>query len=161
MQGCVTCLVTRLVALLKPGTASPPCKWGFLLNFKISFVSSLMFSWWNGLCKLHSPACNFELIKAGSFAILQFLWDQPRKKIVGVALPENYTCVIIDDNELDRLMVTTYVKKIPNLQISGIFNSAVEAEQFLENNAVDILLSDIDMPGLNGTDLRKKMMHIP
>src|ERR1700761_3312702 len=101
-----------------------------------------MFSWLSGLCDLHSPFFSPGLIKAGQFAILQFIGHQPGKKIAGVALPETYTCVIIDDNELDRLTVTAFVKKIPYLQISGIFESAVEAEIFLESNTIDILLSD-------------------
>jgi two-component system LytT family response regulator len=120
-----------------------------------------MFSWLSRLCNLHSLTLDFELLKVSQFAILQFIWDQPREKIVGVALPETYTCVIIDDNELDRLTVTAFAKKIPYLQISGIFDSAVEAEKFLAGNPIDIFLSDIDMPGLNGTELRKKMMNIP
>ena len=78
-----------------------------------------------------------------------------------MALPETYTCVIIDDNELDRLTVTAFVKRIPYLQLSGTFDSAIEAENFLKDNPIDILFSDIDMPDLNGTELRQRMMHIP
>lgn len=71
------------------------------------------------------------------------------------------SCMIIDDDEIDRLTVQAYVKKYPFLSISGIFMSATEALATLEQSEVDILFSDIDMPDLNGLQFRAKMMHIP
>jgi two-component system, LytTR family, response regulator len=70
-------------------------------------------------------------------------------------------CIIIDDDEIDRLTVVSYAKKFPNLNIVGIYESAAEALPLIQNEAIDVLFLDIDMPNLSGMDFRKKTMHIP
>ena len=72
-----------------------------------------------------------------------------------------YTCIIIDDDEIDRLTVVSFAKKFPILDILGVFESAEEALPFIEKQKVDILFLDIDMPGLNGIEFRKKALEIP
>ena len=73
----------------------------------------------------------------------------------------HFNCVIIDDDEIDRLTVVSYAKRIPNLTIVGIFESAVEAAATINEQPIDILFLDIDMPGENGLAFRKKMLEVP
>jgi two-component system, LytTR family, response regulator len=70
-------------------------------------------------------------------------------------------CIIIDDNELDRLMAFSFVKKYPFLNICGVFSSASEALATIENKQIDVLFSDIDMPEMSGLELRSKLKSIP
>lgn len=72
-----------------------------------------------------------------------------------------YNCVIIDDYEIDRLMTVSYVKRFPELTICGIFESAADAMTEIEKNNIDVLFLDIDMPEMNGLELRKKTLEIP
>jgi len=74
---------------------------------------------------------------------------------------QRYNCIIVDDDEIDRLLVVSYAKRFSSLQIVGIFDNAESALQFLENNAVDIAFLDIELPGKTGLDLRKKADEIP
>ncbi|WP_163400822.1 LytR/AlgR family response regulator transcription factor [Flavobacterium fluviatile] len=74
---------------------------------------------------------------------------------------KKYSCIIVDDDEIDRLTVLSFAKKFPVLDILGVFDSAEEALPFIENQKVDILFLDIDMPGLSGIDFRKKALEIP
>lgn len=76
-------------------------------------------------------------------------------------MTKKYTCIIIDDDEIDRLTVLSFAKKFPVLDILGIFESAEDALPFIEKEKVDILFLDIDMPGLNGIEFRKKALEIP
>jgi len=76
-------------------------------------------------------------------------------------MAKKYTCIIIDDDEIDRLTVLSFAKKFPLLDILGVFESAEEAVHFIEKEKVDILFLDIDMPGLNGIEFRKKALEIP
>jgi DNA-binding LytR/AlgR family response regulator len=74
----------------------------------------------------------------------------------------NYTCIIVDDNELDRLTLVSYVRRYPFIQITGVFESAAQVLAHTQKNAVpDVLFLDIDMPGMNGLDLRKQLGQIP
>ena len=74
---------------------------------------------------------------------------------------KKYSCIIIDDDEIDRLTVLSFAKKFPILDILGVFESAEDALPFIEKEKVDILFLDIDMPGLNGIEFRKKTLEIP
>lgn len=74
---------------------------------------------------------------------------------------KKYSCIIVDDDEIDRLTAVSYVKRFPVLDILGVFESAEDAVPFLAKQKVDILLLDIDMPGLNGIDFRKQTLDIP
>lgn len=70
-------------------------------------------------------------------------------------------CLILDDDELDRLAVRSAVKRYPEFGVAGIFESADKALEFLNKNPVDVLFLDIDMPGLNGMEFRKIASQIP
>lgn len=72
-----------------------------------------------------------------------------------------YNCIIIDDQEIDRLTVLSYAKKFAELNISGVYASTAEARELLEKQSVDVLFLDIDMPGESGLDFRKTLPHIP
>lgn len=74
---------------------------------------------------------------------------------------KKYSCIIIDDDEIDRLTAVSYAKKFPVLDILGVFESAEDAVPFLEKEKIDILFLDIDMPGLNGIDFRKQALDVP
>ncbi len=76
-------------------------------------------------------------------------------------MAKKYTCIIIDDDEIDRLTVVSFAKKFPVLDILGVFESAEEALPIIEKEKIDILFLDIDMPGLNGIEFRKKALEIP
>lgn len=72
-----------------------------------------------------------------------------------------YNCIIIDDDEIDRLTVVSFTKRFPQFNIAGIYENAVDALSAIETEAIDILFLDIDMPQLNGLELRKKALKIP
>lgn len=72
-----------------------------------------------------------------------------------------YRCIIIDDDDIDRLSVVMFAKRFPILDIAGVFRSAEEALPTLTKQPVDILFLDINMPGINGLEFRKKMSQVP
>ena len=72
-----------------------------------------------------------------------------------------FNCIIVDDDEIDRLTVLSFAKRFPNLNILGVFESAEEALLVVEKEKIDILFLDIDMPNLSGLDFRKKTLEIP
>ncbi len=74
---------------------------------------------------------------------------------------KTFNCIIIDDDEIDRLTVVSFAKRFPLLTIKGVFENAEDALLFLEKEKIDILFLDIDMPSLNGLDFRKKTIEIP
>jgi DNA-binding LytR/AlgR family response regulator len=74
---------------------------------------------------------------------------------------DKYNCIIIDDDDVDRLTTLSFVRKYPFLNICGICASATVALSIIQQREIHVLFLDIDMPGTNGLDLRRKMMDIP
>lgn len=74
---------------------------------------------------------------------------------------ETYNCIIIDDDEIDRLTVVSFTKKFPQFNIVGVFENGIDALQMVEREPIDVIFLDIDIPGLNGLEFRKKAPNIP
>ncbi len=72
-----------------------------------------------------------------------------------------FKCLIIDDDEIDRLTVVSYVRKFDVLHVAGVFASTAEALPLIASEDIDILFLDIDMPMGSGLDFRRSMQHIP
>lgn len=73
----------------------------------------------------------------------------------------NYNCIIIDDYEIDRLLITAFVKRFSFLNIVGACATAKEALKIIETEKIDVLFLDIDMPEINGLEFRKQVLNIP
>ncbi len=67
------------------------------------------------------------------------------------------TCLIVDDESLARRLLTDYVRKIPALELAGTCASALEAQAFMQEKPVDVLLLDIQMPDLTGIGLLQSL----
>ncbi len=66
-------------------------------------------------------------------------------------------CIAIDDEPLALKKLVTYIKKIPYLELVAECRSAIEAQQVVDQQQVDAIFLDINMPGLNGLDFAKSM----
>lgn len=65
-------------------------------------------------------------------------------------------CVIIDDNEMNRLTLERSVQRHDQLRLAASFPDAVEAlAYFHAGGPADVLLLDIEMPHLSGLELVK------
>ena len=63
-------------------------------------------------------------------------------------------CVVVDDNEMNRLTLEHYVGITEGLTLAGTFTSGVDClNYFRKGGKADILLLDITMPELTGLDL--------
>lgn len=69
--------------------------------------------------------------------------------------------IIIDDEPLARNVIKEYSRKLPSLNIVGECNDAICAHQIIQNNMVDLLFLDINMPKLSGIDFLKTLINPP
>ena len=70
-------------------------------------------------------------------------------------------CMAIDDEPLALQQITAYIGKVPFLELVAQCQSALEAHQFLQNDTVDVIFCDINMPDLNGMDFIKTLTAPP
>lgn len=69
--------------------------------------------------------------------------------------------VIIDDEPLAVNILKKYISEIKELDLIETFTNAIEASSYVQNNAIDILFLDINMPILNGLDFLKNLKNKP
>ena len=73
----------------------------------------------------------------------------------------NIKCLAIDDEPLALRQLATYVEKIPYLQLVGACQSALEAKEIMDQEVIDAIFIDINMPDLNGMEFVKQMQVPP
>jgi DNA-binding LytR/AlgR family response regulator len=70
-------------------------------------------------------------------------------------------CLIVDDEPPAIELLKKYITSVPELELSGTCENAVEALSVLKNKPVDLLFLDIQMPQLLGTDFVRTLKNPP
>lgn len=74
---------------------------------------------------------------------------------------KNLNCIIADDEPIARKILENYCADIPYLKIVASCKNAFEVLEILQNNKVDLLFLDINMPKLSGLSLLKTLQNKP
>lgn len=70
-------------------------------------------------------------------------------------------CIAIDDEPLALQIIAEYASRISFLQLEKTFTNPDEAKVWLQQNEVDLLLLDIQMPDINGLQFYKSLSKKP
>jgi DNA-binding LytR/AlgR family response regulator len=70
-------------------------------------------------------------------------------------------CIAIDDESLALDLVEDNIAKVPFLKMEARCRNAFEAIEYLQNNQVDLIFLDIQMPGLTGVQFLEGLTHKP
>lgn len=73
----------------------------------------------------------------------------------------NYKTLLVDDEFMALNLLEEFVAKIPDLEIMDKIKSPVKAIEILQNQQVDLLFLDIQMPVLSGNNLLKSLSNPP
>jgi two-component system LytT family response regulator len=76
-------------------------------------------------------------------------------------MEKTFNCVVVDDDDIDRLTVVVNLQKFSYVRLIGAYGSAEEAAIAMKKEAVQMLLLDIDMPGMSGLELRTRFLQVP
>ncbi len=69
--------------------------------------------------------------------------------------------LIVDDEPLALDVLETYIGQMPDLRLVKRCSNAIEANEVLKNESVDLMFLDIQMPQLTGTDFVKTLIRPP
>lgn len=70
-------------------------------------------------------------------------------------------CIAIDDESLALDLVEDNIAKVPFLKMEARCRNAFEAIEYLQNNPVDLIFLDIQMPGLTGVQFLEGLTQKP
>jgi DNA-binding LytR/AlgR family response regulator len=62
-------------------------------------------------------------------------------------------CLVVDDEPLAQQVIEDFIKRVPFLEFAGKCSSAMEAMDIMQNNPIDLLFLDINMPVVRGIDM--------
>ncbi len=71
------------------------------------------------------------------------------------------TCVALDDEPLALQIIAQYCGSIDFINLQKVFTNPDEAKIYIEQNQVDILFLDIQMPDINGIQFYKSLSEKP
>ena len=67
------------------------------------------------------------------------------------------SCIIVDDESMARDIIATHLSRIKNIEVVAQCKNAIEAFNFINNNAVDLIFLDINMPEISGIAFAKSI----
>jgi len=70
-------------------------------------------------------------------------------------------CLIIDDEPLAQRVLEKYVSELSGLELKGKCSDAIEAMEVLQEQEVDLIFLDINMPRLSGINFLKTYKNPP
>ncbi|WP_298777657.1 LytTR family DNA-binding domain-containing protein [uncultured Polaribacter sp.] len=70
-------------------------------------------------------------------------------------------CIVIDDENMARVIIRTLCDQIGSLNIIDEFSDGIQAIKFLNENNVDLIFLDIHMPNFSGFDFIKTLKDPP
>lgn len=70
-------------------------------------------------------------------------------------------CIVIEDQPPAQRILKKYLEDLDSIQLLEIFSDPVKALGYLQENTVDIIFLDINLPKLSGIDLLKSLSSKP
>jgi two-component system LytT family response regulator len=70
-------------------------------------------------------------------------------------------CLVIDDEPKAVEILSDYIEKVPDLKCIATFRDPLKALNHIQNNPIDLLFLDINMPDLSGIQFLNALEHHP
>ena len=70
-------------------------------------------------------------------------------------------CLIVDDEQIAIKGIANHISKLDFLTVNATCSSALKARGILENQSIDLMFLDINMPYLSGIDFLKSLDEAP
>lgn len=70
-------------------------------------------------------------------------------------------CIAIDDEDLALELLVDNISKVPYLELVQPFNNPLSAMHFLQQQKIDLVFLDIQMPGLTGLQFIRSLSYKP
>lgn len=72
-------------------------------------------------------------------------------------------CIVVEDEAIARKGLVEYIRQVDVLDLQGVFKNAIEANTYVQENDLDLIFLDIEMPQIDGLQflrILKKNVHV-
>ncbi|MEP3210540.1 MAG: LytTR family DNA-binding domain-containing protein [Maribacter sp.] len=69
--------------------------------------------------------------------------------------------IVVDDSSLQRMAVSKLINDHPDLDLVAEYNNGIEAYKNVEQNQIDLIFLDVEMPILDGFEFIESLSNIP
>lgn len=70
-------------------------------------------------------------------------------------------CIIIEDEPAAQSILESYISKCTDLRLLGTFADAFSAQAFMQNQVIDLLFLDINLPEMSGVSFLRSLIRPP
>ncbi len=70
-------------------------------------------------------------------------------------------CIIVDDEEMAIKVISSHIANVKELEVTGTYNNAIEAFAVLQQQPIDLVFLDIQMPKMTGLALVRSLSKPP
>ena len=70
-------------------------------------------------------------------------------------------CIIVEDEPAAQSILESHIAMCPGLTCCGVFWDALSAQEYLDNNTVDLMFLDINLPEMSGVSFLRSLVHPP
>lgn len=70
-------------------------------------------------------------------------------------------CIIIEDEPAAQSILERDIALCPGLNCLGTFQDAFSAQEFIDNNSIDFMFLDINLPEMSGVSFLRSLVHPP
>lgn len=70
-------------------------------------------------------------------------------------------CLVVDDEPIAQRIIVSYIKDIPDMEMLACADHAIQAMEVLQNEKIDLMFLDIEMPKIKGLDFIRSLSHPP
>ena len=70
---------------------------------------------------------------------------------------QNISCLVVDDEQVAREIISSHLSKINNIKIVASCPNAIEAFQWINSTKIDLVFLDINMPEISGISFAKSI----
>ena len=70
-------------------------------------------------------------------------------------------CIIVEDEPAAQSILENHISLCPGLTCCGVFGDAFSAQEYLDNNTIDLMFLDINLPEMSGVSFLRSLVHPP
>ncbi len=72
-----------------------------------------------------------------------------------------FKTIIVEDDAMSRKSLEILIQKLESLELIGSFENSENALKFLENEVCDLIILDVEMPGISGIEMIEHLKFSP